>query len=380
MAELIFWACVLTLVYTYAGYPVILALFTRTPEPPAELPAMPKISVIVAAYNEEQCIEAKIRNTLSQDYPGHLIECVIVSDGSKDRTVELAEGVGDPRVRVLVQSPNQGKCLALNRGVKEASGEILVFTDANSMLDRDALRTLVRHFGDARVGLVSGKGVFLEHRAGSVHVVSNTYLEFEQFLRDREKRLGYIVWADGAFYALRKALYQPLKPKHSNDFLHPIQTVLTGYRATFEPSAIFREETSGSSSGEFWRQVRMIGQGFYILATEGPKLVANQHWLVVWQLVSHRLLRWFGLVFLVGAFVSNLYLAGSSSFYGAILLVQTAFYLMAFVGGLGETFGWKLRIFAIPYYFCLVNLAGLMGLGQMLRGGAQATWKPVRSA
>jgi cellulose synthase/poly-beta-1,6-N-acetylglucosamine synthase-like glycosyltransferase len=380
MAEIIFWTCVVTLVYTYLGYPAILALLTRKAEAPVDSATLPKVSVIVAAYNEAQCIGAKVRNTLGQDFPGHLLECIVVSDGSTDRTVEMAESVGDPRVRVLTQSPNQGKCLALNRGVKEASGEILVFTDANTMLDPNALRLLVGHFSDPRVGLVSGKGVFLEHRAGSVHVVSNTYLEYEQFLRDREKHLGYIVWADGAFYGLRKSLFRDLRPMHSNDFLHPIQTVLAGYRATFDPRAIFREATSGSSSGEFRRQVRMIGQGFYILFTEGPRLLVHRHWSVLWQLVSHRLLRWTGLVFLAGAFGSSLYLAPSSRLYAAVAVAQTAFYLTALVGGLGERFGWKLRGFAIPYYFCMVNLAGLMGLRQLLRGGVQATWNPVRSA
>jgi cellulose synthase/poly-beta-1,6-N-acetylglucosamine synthase-like glycosyltransferase len=378
MAEVVFWTCVATLLYTYVGYPAALVLLARRPSAPAPRSEPPRVSVVIAAYNEERCIEAKIRNTVTQHYPSHQLECVIVSDGSTDRTVEVARAVDDSRVRVIVQSPNQGKCLALNRGVKEATGDVIVFTDANAMLEPDAIAILVRPFSDARVGLVSGKGIFLEHREGSVHVVSNTYLDYEHFLRDREKVFGYIAWADGAFYGLRKSLFRDLRPVHSNDFLHPIQTVLQGYRATFEPRAIFREETSGTARGEFWRQVRMIGQGFYILFTEGPRLVARRQWAAVWQLVSHRLLRWFGLVFLAGAFASNAYLASGSHLYLALMLGQAAFYLAAIVGGIGETIGCRLRGFAIPYYFCLVNFAGLLGLGQLLRGGVQATWKPVR--
>lgn len=380
----LFWACAGVLLYTYVGYPVLLALLASRrraePVPPAApSSALPTVSVLVSAYNEEECIADKIRNTFAQDYPAHLLECIVVSDGSTDRTVEAAERVADPRLKVLVQSPNQGKCRALTRGVAEATGDVLVFTDANAMLEPRAIALLARRFADPRVGLVSGKGVFTERREGSVHVVTNTYLELEQFLREREQRFGYIVWADGALYALRRSLFQGLEPVHANDFLHPIQTVLQGYRAVLEPRAVFREDTSGSSGGEFRRQARMIGQGIHIVRTEGPKLLARGAWAAVWQLVSHRLLRWLGPVFLAGALVSSAYLAPRSGLYLVLFVLQALFYVLAALGALGERLGWRLRLLAIPYYFCLVNLAGLVGFLRAMTGNVQATWTPVRT-
>ena len=290
LATVVFWSAMAALLYTYAGYPLLLVLLGgRRRGAPARDGALPRVSVIVAAYNEAGCIADKIRNTLAQDYPRDLVQCLVVSDGSTDGTEEAAASVADPRVRVLVQRPRGGKCLALNQAVPHATGEVLVFTDANTLLEPGALRRLVEPFRDPRVGLVSGKGVLLEHRDGSVHAVTNAYLEFEQFLRAREQVFGYIVWADGALYAMRHAIYQELRAEHANDFVHPIHTVLAGYRAMLEPRAVFTEPASGSSGGEFRRQARMISQGFYILATEGPRLLARGHVAVLWQLVSHRL-------------------------------------------------------------------------------------------
>jgi cellulose synthase/poly-beta-1,6-N-acetylglucosamine synthase-like glycosyltransferase len=248
------------------------------------------------------------------------------------------------------------------------------------MLAPSALSRLTRHFADPRIGLVSGKGQFVERVQGSVLVVTNTYLRYEEFIREREKRLGYIVWADGALYALRRHLFRDLEPMHSNDFLHPIQAVLHGYRVTFEPTAIFREATSGSAHGEFKRQARMIAQGMYILATEGPKLLARKRWTVAWQLLSHRLLRWMGPLFLLGALGASAYLAPGRSLYLALFIAQVVFYTVALAGALAEGLGVKARSLAVPYYFCLVNLAGVVGFCRVVAGNVQGTWTPVRSA
>jgi cellulose synthase/poly-beta-1,6-N-acetylglucosamine synthase-like glycosyltransferase len=381
VATLVFWASVLALAYTYAGYPLLLLVLGRGRR--TDLPssgALPRVSVIVAAYNEAECIAAKVRNTLAQDYPAHLLECLVVSDGSTDGTEREAASTGDRRVRVLTQRPRQGKCLALNQAVPHATGEVLVFTDANTMLERGALRRLVEPFRDPEVGLVSGRGVLLEHRDGSVHAVTNAYLEFEQFLRAREQAFGYIVWADGALYALRQAIYQELRPEHANDFLHPIQTVLAGYRAMLEPRAVFTEPASGTSSGEFRRQARMISQGFYIVATEAPRLFAAGHLGVLWQLMSHRLLRWIGAGFLVAALGANVVLASTGSpCYVAALALHLTFYGVAAVAGAAEALGWKMGKLTLPYYFCVVNAAGVVGLVRALSGNVTAVWKPVRS-
>jgi cellulose synthase/poly-beta-1,6-N-acetylglucosamine synthase-like glycosyltransferase len=379
IAQVIFWSCALALLYTYLGYPLALSLRSPRPIRPEPDGSWPAVSVLVAAFNEAGCIADKVRNTLAQDYQGRL-ECVVVSDGSTDCTAEAAADVADSRLTVIALPRNQGKCLALNRAVEAATGAVLVFTDANAMLEPGALGRLCRPFADDGVGLVSGKGVLVRPDGDGVHVIGSTYLEYEDFLRDREQRFGYIAWADGALYALRRSLFRPLSPVHANDFLHPIQVALQGYRAAFERSAVFREPAGGSSQGEFRRQARMIGQGIWILATEGRALIRHRRWTVLWQLASHRVLRWMGPLFLAGALAASAVLARDSALYQVLLAGQLAFYLVAALGAVSEWRGWRTRFLSVPYYFCLVNLAGLVGLARVVAGNVQATWTPVRPA
>jgi cellulose synthase/poly-beta-1,6-N-acetylglucosamine synthase-like glycosyltransferase len=378
LAAVVFVVSGALLVYTYIGYPLLLHVVARRWQAGRRNDAAaPSVSVIVAAYNEERCIRAKIDNILGQAYSEHRVEVVVVSDRSTDRTDDLVRTHPDGRVRLLVQRERGGKNLALNRGVEEARGDVLVFTDADAMLAPNALATLVAPFRDAGVGLVSGQGLYGELGDGTTRVVSNAYVRYESFIKQREAALGFVAAADGALYAMRRSAYRELAAREVHDLVHPIQAALAGWRSAFEPDAFTVEPPSATGGGEFRRHVRIIAQGFVVLIRQLPVLLAAGRTREAWMLVSHRLLRWASSLFLAGALISNAALAHQGSpWFAATLAGQLAFYGLATAGALGERFHVRLRLLAIPYFFCLVSAAGVTGFLQFLRGHHHATWLP----
>jgi cellulose synthase/poly-beta-1,6-N-acetylglucosamine synthase-like glycosyltransferase len=364
------------LVYTWIGYSFLLAL-GRSRRRMAPLPSAaagtPLATVIVAAYNEEACIAEKISNLLAQD---DQTEVIVVSDGSTDATHAIVERFLSRRVRLLVQDRRMGKNLALNRGVEEASGEVLVFTDANAMLAPGALSRLLAAFADPSIGLVSGQGLYGDVGPGATRLVSSAYTRYEALIREGESRFGFLAGVDGALYALRRSLYHPLEGNQVHDLLHPIQVALAGKSCAFVPEAFTVEPPSSGSGSEFRRQVRIIAQGFLVFGAQAPRLLAQGRLKELGMLVSHRLLRWTSAFFLAAAFVSNLYLADVHPAYRVSMITQILFYLMAIVGALAGHFDLRLRIAALPFYFCLVSLAGLSGLIESLRGRRYTVWSP----
>ena len=376
MLELVFWLAAATLTYTWIAYPALLALVGAwLPEPRRALARRPRLSVVIAAHNEADVIEAKIESALDQRYPRQRLEVIVVSDGSTDRTDEIVRRHRDPRVRLVRQEPRAGKSAAINRGVAAASGEILVFTDANALFAAEALPRLAASFADPRVGLVSGQGLY--RRAGAdASVVSRGYVRYEAWLRRGESALGVLAGADGAIYALRRELFQPLGVQEVNDLLHPLQAALAGALCRFDPHACTVEPPSGNASQEFRRHVRIIAQGIHLTLTWLPRLLAARRAAAVWVLLSHRVLRWLSALGLAAAFLTSLALSRRSSLYALALDVQGIFYALALVGALAERWKIPLGRLAIPYYFCVVCAAGLAGLVRWARGGAQAVWAP----
>jgi len=257
IVEIIFWNSFLLLLYAFAGYPLVIKILaiiagnnTRQDEA-----FTPSVSIILSVYNEEEVIESKIANFIALDYPDTLFELVIISDCCSDRTDELIQKHANQRIRLIIQTERSGKTRNLNRGVAEARGEILVFTDANAIFDRDAIKHLVHHFVNPEVGLVSGKSVYLD-AAGAV-TSGGAYRRYEDFIKESESRMGGIIGADGAIYALRKTSYTPLPSEYINDFIHPIQVVLSGRRAINDNQAICHEEVE-ETGGELDRQTRIL--------------------------------------------------------------------------------------------------------------------------
>ncbi|MBU3917172.1 glycosyltransferase family 2 protein [bacterium] len=372
MIEIIFWSSISILIYSFIGYPVILkciALFRR-PIRCAEKNFAPSVSIILSVYNEEGIIREKIENFLSIDYPEELLGMVIVSDNCTDRSEEIIESFNCAKIKLLVQDNRGGKTLALNRGVAVAKGEIIVFTDANSMFDKDAIKKLMFHFADPAIGLVSGRSIYL-NSLNQNEELGGAYRKYEEMIKKDESKVVSIVGADGAIYALRKELYEPLKPEYINDFIHTIHTVLKGYRAVSEPQAICREVIDETHSGELRRQTRIMAQSWLIFCTQIGKLLRNTKLVYAWQLISHKFFRWLTIPLMIVLFVTTASMLEQGKFYQVMFVGQVLFLLLVL-------FGSRIRsgLLRLPYMFTLLHVASLLGLFKYLCGSVYTTWNP----
>lgn len=356
-------ALALVLLYPYAVYPAALALLAMLygRNSAGEGPAKPFLTVIASVYNEEAVIGRKIANFLASSYPAELAEMIVVSDGSTDRTAEIAERLNDPRVRVIRQG-REGKTRALNRAAKAARGEVLVFTDANTMFREETLEKIASPFADARVGLVSGR-VVSEGSEGE-----SLYQRFEQKLKELEGRLGFIAGADGALYALRASCYEELPPELINDLYHPVQLAGRGLRSVYRDDAVATEPAERNVAREYARQKRMAGQAFTVYLAALPRLLAGGNALALWILTSHKAARWLH----VPAMAFGLLLASAMALEGHLLLplAAAAFATSLLLGFL------EVRGFRLLFDFEAVHLGYLAGIASRLGGNTGVVWNP----
>lgn len=373
----LFWGTLSVTVYTYLGYPLILALLRGGGGDVAAAVTWPTATVIVAAHNEERCIAQKVQNVLEHAYPSECLDVIVVSDGSTDHTDAIVQRLEGPRVQLFVQPYRSGKNAALNRGVLAAHGDIVVFTDASALLTPEALCWLIAPFRDPQVGLVSGQGYYGEFGNRTTRVVSNAYVRYEAFIKRRESSLGFVAAADGALYAMRRSLYTELPTTYVHDLLHPIQMTLAGLRSVFVPDAYTVEPPSQDAGSEYRRHVRISAQGYLVFLSQIPVLCARGRLRVCWMLVSHRFLRWVSALLLLTALATNACLASVALVYTLCLAAQLVFYTCAVAGAIAEHWQLRLRLLAIPYYFCVVSLAGLGGFVSFLRGRRQIIWRPT---
>lgn len=275
---------------------------------------------------------------------------------------------------MIVQDKRAGKTESLNRGILASNGDILLFTDANSMLQKDSVKKLVRHFRDKNVGLVTGRCVYYRSSDEGEEVISGFYNRYEQVLKKEESKVGTVVGADGAIYAMRKELYEPLKAVYINDLIHPIQVVLKGYKAILETEAICREEIDESHSEELNRQTRIMAQSFLIYFSQILKLLSKRKLLYAVELTSHKFMRWFSLPWMLIFFISTIVLCAKGTFYQMVLIPQIVFITLAMMGKYLNA-----GILRLPHYFCLVHLAALLGLYKLISGNIYITWEPRKN-
>jgi cellulose synthase/poly-beta-1,6-N-acetylglucosamine synthase-like glycosyltransferase len=372
------------LFYAYLGYPLflgVLSVFRRKAVGKSE--GTPFISVIVSVYNEERVILRKIQNFKELDYPLLQCELIIVSDGSVDRTNDIARDEADDRIKLVIQSERKGKTSALNLGTSHAIGDLLVFTDANTIFKKDALKILARNFADPRVGCVSGFVKYIKIGSDR-HIpveVGGLYCRYERWIKKLESRVAGIVGADGALYAIRKNIFTPLETKIINDLVHPIETVLKGYKAISDSEVTAFEEATGTFQQEYNRQARMVGQAFYVFFSQIQLLIKNGKLLYALQLASHKLLRWFTVPLMIVLYLSSIFMVGSGPVYTGFFYLQSIFYGAVLIGFLSDSGMFKRlpAIFDFPYYFFFGNLAAMVGFYRFLRGDAQTTWIVQRS-
>lgn len=378
-AEAVFWTAATIIAYTYVGYPLLLYVMTRQRRSisPAGS-AWPRVTLIISAYNEKEVMAEKLLNALELDYPRDLLEILVVSDASDDGTDEIVTGFEDQNVRLIRQTQRLGKSAGLNLGVGQAHGEIIIFSDANALYEPSAIRNLVRHFSEPRAGYVVGNARYSERPGQTASAESEgIYWRLETWLKEKESLFGSVVGGDGAIYAIRRELFTPLLVTDINDFLNPLQIVSKGYRGVYDKSAVCYEEAGDSFGKEFRRKVRIVSRSINAVF-RAPRVLLPwtqpRHWLA---LVSHKALRWLAPVFLLILFVATLALV-KIPFYQIALWMQGVFYGMALAG-------WKLerriaapRFLYLPLYFCVVNLAALLGLFRFLTGSLAPTWETIR--
>lgn len=372
-----FWISFALLVYIYLGYPLLLWVLGKFFSKPVRKKAIfPMVSVVVVVHNEESFIRDKIENILMFDYPKEKLEVVIGSDASTDNTHKIAKEYSYRQIKLSVLKRRMGKVNVLNHIVPHLNGEIVVFCDARQLFEKNALRELVANFADTSIGCVSGD--LLYERKGSVYTEQGVgfYWRYETFMRRKEGAIHSVVGATGPIYAIRKRLFVP--PYNNtilDDVFIPLMVIKQGYRSIFDPKARAHDYSATNSNDEFRRKVRTIGGNFQLFFQCGSSLnpfISK----IAWQLFSHKFLRAFSPIFLTALLFCNFSLL-KTPFYMLFFFLQVIFYASAILGACMEKLHVRLRLFSIPYIFCLLNIAALVGFWLFARGKLEVAWKKI---
>jgi cellulose synthase/poly-beta-1,6-N-acetylglucosamine synthase-like glycosyltransferase len=367
--EIVFWVAAGLIVYTHVGYPLTLAALRalrRRRGGPSGSAELPSVSLIIVAHDEEGVIAAKLADVRALDYPRERLQVIVASDGSRDRTVELAREAG---ADLVLELPRSGKLGAQNAAVERAGGEILAFSDANSFWRPDALRRLVARFEDPAVGYVCGQ-VRYAPRGATDTSQEGLYWRYEMKIRELESDLGGVTGGNGGIYATRRESYLVLAPSRSHDLNFPFQLSKAGWRVLYAPDAVAEERMVPTLEGEFARKRRMNIGLWDIVIRDGMLDPRGYRPLYAFQIASHRLLRYLSPLLHLVAFGANIALLGAGAVYTVTFALQVALLAAAVVGWtLG---GGPLRIVA---HYVSVTASIVAGLWDRLRFGAPGTWE-----
>ena len=375
---ILLWFCAGVVLYANVAYPVVIFVLSRLFGQDVDVPdlddaELPKLSLLIAAHNEEAVIEQRIDNALALDYPPEKLEVVVASDGSTDGTLEIVRRYEGRGVWLLDFQPQRGKACVLNAAIRELDSEILLLSDANTFTDSSAARKLVRWFQQPEVGAVCGRLVLTDRRTG--RNVDGIYWKYETFLKRCEGRLGGLLGANGAIYALRRSVYTPI-PDNTivDDFVIPLLAkVRTGCAIIYDVDAVAREETAPGLGSEFHRRSRIGAGGYQCIGLLWRLLNPRQGW-IAFTFFSHKILRWVCPFFLAGMLVTNAALA-THWFYRYTLGAQLAFYLVAAVGAVFPGAGNFSKMVRLTTLFSGMNLALLVGFWRWLSGQQQGVWR-----
>jgi glycosyltransferase involved in cell wall biosynthesis len=374
LAAFLFWSSIALIIYAYLGYPVflkIVSFFRNRSVKKGDI--FPKVSFVIAAYNEENRIREKIENTLAQDYPREKLETIIVSDCSTDRTDEMVRSYESKGAHLVRAPERNGKEAAQKIAVERSSGEILVFSDVATLLEANAISNIVRNFNDPTVGCVSSVDRFVD-RDGKPSG-EGIYVRYEMLLRSLETKVNTLVGLSGSFFAARKEVCQDWAMDLQSDFNTLLNSVKTGLRGVSDLESIGYYKNIVDEKKEFGRKVRTVLRGISVFMRGLPLLNPFKYGLFSWQLFSHKLCRWMVPFALIGAFVSNLLLTSYSVFYLWTFILQFVFYALAF-GGVWMTPFSRKYFLKIPSFFVLVNLSILMAWCRYILGERLLTWEP----
>ncbi len=378
---LVFWACFGLVFYAYVLYPALAFALSRLcgrPNP-AAVPGpdgLPHVSLLLAAYDEETVLADRLEGAIATDYPAGLFEVVVGSDGSTDGTAAIARSFADRGVRLLDFPERRGKAAVLNDAILTLRGEIVVLSDANTLVDPRAVSKLVRHFARPEVGAVCGRLVLVDSATG--RNADGLYWRYETFIKKCEARLGALLGANGAIYAIRRDLYVPIPAGTIiDDFVIPLLAKIRhGCQLVYEAEATAVEETAPDIAAEFRRRARIGAGGFQSLGLLWPLLNPLRGW-VAWAFWSHKVLRWLCPLFLIGMIAANLAMIGSPP-WRWVLAAQATFYAMSVaVPSTAYRLPWPLRLASM---FTSMNAALLVGFFLWASGRNRGTWRPTARA
>ena len=379
LAKIVFWASAAALLYTYAGYPLLVWIYSfLRPKPIRQNDIEPTVSFVITAYNEEKDLARKLENTLALDYPKEKLEIVVASDGSTDRTDEIVKEFAGRGVRLLRVEGRLGKTVAQNRAVETATGEIILFSDATTIYKTDVLRRVVRNFADESVGCVAGKLIYIDPNDSSVGDGARTYWNYETFIKQAESLACSLIGVSGCLYAARRKNYVPMYAEACSDFLIATKIREQNLRTVYEPEAVAVEETNNRTDKELKMRVRVIAQTFTDLWRHRRMLNPFRAGFYAIELFSHKVLRYAVPLFLLLLYFSNLALAFHSPFFDFFLLFQLLFYVLAAAAWLLDRAGISFKLLSLPLYFVLANAAVVIAFYKFLRGERFASWQPIR--
>lgn len=385
--SMIFWIGILVVGYTYVGYGIIIYIFSKLKKRTNVLNSapdeqLPSVTLLVAAYNEADIIREKIKNTLELDYPENKLEIFFVTDGSTDRTPEIIKEY--PAIQLFHSFERKGKIHAVNRVMKSVKTPIVIFCDANTDLNREAIKYIVRHYQDPTIGGVAGeKRILSKDKDNASGSGEGLYWKYESFLKKKDAEVYSIVGAAGELFSVRTELFEePAENMIIEDFYLSMRITAKGYRFAYEPDAFAMETASASVKEEWKRKVRISAGGFQAMAKLSYLLNPFRYGILSFQYISHRVLRWtLAPLFLPIIFFTNAWLAFSGiPFYQLTMVLQVFFYGLAFLGYLLRDKKIRIKGFFVPYYFAVMNLSVYFGLNRYLRGKQSVVWEKAKRA
>jgi cellulose synthase/poly-beta-1,6-N-acetylglucosamine synthase-like glycosyltransferase len=390
LIEFTFWICLFLVFYTYVGYGIVAwtwvqfkQLFSSPQLIPHNPDFMPSVTLVVAAYNEYDCISQKLQNSLALHYPAERLHLLFVTEGSTDGTTEFLQGQASAQIQVIGGNIRRGKVEAINHAMSYVTTPIVVFTDANTLLNHDAIKRLVRHFQDEKVGAVAGeKRVQQPFESSVTGAGEGLYWKYESALKQLDTKLYSVVGAAGELFAVRRSLYQPVEADTLlDDFVISLRIAEAGYRVVYEPAAYAIEGPSFSIKEEQKRKVRIAAGGFQAMMRLLPLLNIFKYGTLTFQYVSHRAMRWavapFGLVL---ALLLNLFLSFDSNHYLFLLALQSVFYGAAIVGYWLENQQIRFKVLYVPFYFTFMNICALLGFWKFQSGIKTGIWEKSKRA
>ncbi len=396
--EIFFWVCIGLVFYTYIGYGVLAWFFVKVRKlagitfPTSDDPTFqPRITLVVPAYNEMSCIEAKVKNSFGLDYPADKMDVLFVTEGSNDGTTEYIESLRTtyPNLKIIGGNERKGKIEAMNMAIKTITTPIVIFTDANTTLNKAVIKNIVRHFKDEKVGAVAGeKRIQTDDNEAAAGAGEGLYWKYESFLKKLDTKLYSVVGAAGELFAVRTNLYGSVeKDTLLDDFMVSLRVAANGYRVIYEPQAYAIERPSFSIQDEMKRKIRIATGGFQSIARLGFLWNIFKYGWLSFQYISHRAMRWAVAPFCLPIiFALNLALViiedtnGPLSLYKILFLAQVVFYILAITGYWFENQKIRIKLLFVPFYFSFMNYCAIKGYNRYRQGITSGIWEKAKRA